>query len=83
MKRASLIAIVLLTGLQAASAQQPQQYAPITIDNGEYSRIMQYLLEQPAKFSMPLINRLNFLEQAAVKAAQKETGKDASEPDKP
>lgn len=83
MKRMSLVAIALLAGLQVASAQQPQQFAPITIDSAEYNRLMQYLLEQPAKFSVPLINRLNFLEQTAAKGAQKETGKDASEPDKP
>jgi hypothetical protein len=60
--------ICLVLSISSAHAQQ---YVPVTIDEQNFKGLQNYLGEQPAKFSTPLINWLNVLESkaAADKAA--------------
>ena len=71
MKKTLIVMGVVLPSL--VYAQQPP-YVPYTIDAQEHQALMNYLGEQPAKFSMPVINTLNQFEQ---QAQQKKAAGDA------
>lgn len=52
----------------AAFAQQQQpKFVPYTITLEDHTKIMNYLNDQPAKFSIPLMQALSELAQKAVK----------------
>lgn len=63
MKRLVLILSLIPT---LALAQEQSKFVPYTINQEDHSKLMTYLGDQPAKFSMPLIQALNALEQKAI-----------------
>ena len=48
------------------------KFTPYTITQEDHAKLMNYLGEQPAKFSIPLIQALNRLAQKAIDAKNKE-----------
>lgn len=62
--------IVTLSAISStAIAQQQQQqpkFIPYTINLEDHTKIMNYLNEQPAKFSIPLMQALGELAQKAI-----------------
>lgn len=62
---------IIITGLvllaSSALAQEQPKFVPYTINKDDHIKIMSYLLDQPAKMAIPLINILNTLQQNAVK----------------
>lgn len=58
--------ILLLLFIPTLSyAQKQPEFIPYTINQDDHTKIMNYLLEQPAKIAIPLIQTLNSLEQKA------------------
>lgn len=69
------IAVLCLLAATTAFAQQPivpaPPFVPFTISQSDYQSIQNWLGEQPAKFSIPVLNWLNSLEQKAQEEAKK------------
>ena len=63
MKCKLILVAYLFTAVSPAFAQST--FEPYTINAQEHELLMKYLGEQPAKFSVPLINQFNQWEQAA------------------
>ena len=59
------VLLVLVFALIAVVANAQQQFEPYTINAQDHELLLKYLGEQPAKFSIPLINQFNQWEQAA------------------
>ena len=67
-----LIVVILLISNGAAFAQQqPTKFTPYMINQESHKQIMDYLMDQPAKFSLPLINALGNLAQKANEEEKK------------
>ncbi len=68
-----LILFVSLIASTSAYAQQMQQskFVPYTITVEDHTKIMNYLNEQPAKFSIPLMQALGELSQKAIMEEEK------------
>jgi hypothetical protein len=64
--RTCIIALSLLLGTAAFAQQPPPPYVAFTVDEGTYKQLQDYLGNQPAKFSVPLLNWLNSAESRAV-----------------
>lgn len=60
--------LVLLAATTAFAQQQPAPppYVPFEISQDDYTKIMTYLGEQPAKIAIPLMQALQAMEQKAV-----------------
>lgn len=68
MKRLTII-LLLATALPAlAQDALPPPFAPITIGEGDFNKLKNYLDDQPAKFARPLLNWLD--EQRGIAAAK-------------
>ena len=77
----------MILSISLAHAQQPKPtqptYVPFSVDEDTYKQLQAFLGEQPAKFSMPMLNWLNGSEAKAVSdkaiadKAAAETKKDA------
>lgn len=63
MKRYIFLLLLLPTSVLA---QEQPKFVPYTVSQDDHTKIMTYLGEQPAKFSLPLIQALTTLEQKAV-----------------
>lgn len=73
-----LIAFLLVpTTALADPPPLPQPYANIVIDQTTYEQMRTWLMEQPAKFSIPMLNTLATLEQRAQEAAKPKEKEDA------
>lgn len=66
MKKLILILFLITTPVFAQ-----EQFIPYTINQEDHAKLMEYLGEQPAKISIPLINALNRLKQKATEEAAK------------
>jgi hypothetical protein len=64
MKKLLLIFLVIPT---LALAEEQPKFVPYIVDQDNHAKIMNYLLEQPAKIAIPLIQTFNALEQKAIK----------------
>lgn len=61
--------LVLILSLISTSAfAEEAKFAPYTIDQDTHNKFMTFLGDQPAKFSIPLIQVLVSLEQKALEA---------------
>jgi hypothetical protein len=69
------IAVLCLLAATTAFAQQPivpaPPFVPFTISQSDYQSIQNWLGEQPAKFSIPVLTWLQGLEQKAQEDAKK------------
>lgn len=63
--------ILILTMLPTISFAEDLKFVPYTITQEDHTKFMNYLGEQPAKFSIPIIQALNSLEQKALDEAKK------------
>lgn len=66
-----IVAIVLMLLTSSVLAQEKPKFVPYTITEEDHIRIMNYLLEQPARMAIPLISILNNLQQKATKEEKK------------
>ena len=64
-KFVGVLLTITVTGFSFCASAQQSSFVPYTIDEKNHQALLNYLGEQPAKFSMPLINSLNQLEMAA------------------
>lgn len=75
MKRWLILPLVLLVSAPAWAQQPPAMsappYAPITINEAAYKEITGWLLDQPAKFSIPVLQWLEAQQRAAAAVANK------------
>ena len=65
LKLLEALLVVAFMGTSSYAMAQQTSFVPYTIDEKNHQALLNYLGEQPAKFSMPLINSLNQLEFAA------------------
>jgi nitrous oxide reductase accessory protein NosL len=73
MKRLIFFTICAVTVLASfAKAQQPPPYVPMVIDEKSYSELRGFLLEQPAKMAIPVLQWLEQQQNAARMAKMKE-----------
>jgi hypothetical protein len=65
-----VFAMLLSTLTTAAQAEEPQQkvFIPFTVQEGDAATIQTYLNDQPAKFSIPVLQWLGGLEKKAQDA---------------
>lgn len=73
-----LLTLLILAPLPAFA----QTFTPYTIDATKQQQLLNYLGEQPAKFSLPVINALNQYEVEA-QAAAKKAAEEKAKPEKP
>ena len=64
---------------QAVTTSEPKPFTNLTIDQTTYEQIRTWLLDQPAKFSLPMLNTLATLEQRAQEAKDAEQKSKAGE----
>ena len=81
-----LVCVFLLLCTSQAFAQSPQQpvpYAPLTLNAADWTALQSYLNDQPAKFSIPLLNFFNQREQTAQIEAKAKADAAAKKPPAP
>lgn len=59
------ILIILVLFPTLALAQEQPKFVPYMVNQDDHTKIMNYLLEQPAKIAIPLIQTFNTLAQKA------------------
>lgn len=70
------IVIILVLLLMPNFAFAQQAFIPYTISQDDHTKFMTYLGEQPAKFSIPLMQALTLLEQKAIDDKKKQDEKE-------
>ncbi len=87
MKRATILAALIIIGSTAAHAQQPQApFAPYTVTEDQQKNLFNYLGDLPAKYANPLYQTFGQWEQQAQLAEMKKADdarKAATEAKKP
>lgn len=68
--RVFAVLLLLTTSALADTPLLPQPYQNITIDQTTYEQLQKWLMDQPAKFSIPMLNTLEQLERRAQEAAK-------------
>lgn len=63
--------VSLLSSTTAFAQQQPPKFVPYSVTLDDHTKIMNYLNEQPAKFSIPLMQALGELSQKAIAEEEK------------
>lgn len=69
MKRLAFVIIVLST-LPAAAQQSVSMLPPLVLEKADQEKLSAYLMEQPTKFSLPIIQFLNEVQQRQQVAAR-------------
>lgn len=77
MKKLIILLSLIPSVAWADAPPLPQPYVNIVIDQTTYEQIRTWLMDQPAKFSIPMLNTLGTLEQRAQEAAKPKEKEDA------
>ena len=71
-----IIALVGLVSLSTVAFAQQSSFVPLTVTEQDATNLRKFLDEQPLKFSLPILQWVDALEQRAVKAEADKEKKD-------